>query len=147
MLAHLRPLTVRVSIAGVSLALAFTGCDSGDRGGSGSAGAAGSPGTDAGDDKYRPAPNGTHITEKEACEALVKKQDSRLFDLSCVGTGPTCPSFLRAQFQTACMEYDKGSVDGCIAYYDEQTTCDALKEAFDACLITPYPGTEPAGCP
>jgi hypothetical protein len=145
MLAPLRPLTVRISFAGVAVALAFAGCDGGSS--SGSAGSAGTTGTDGGDGKYHPAPNGNHVTEKEACEALVDRQSSRLLDLSCVGTGQTCPSFLRAQFQTACMEYDRGSVDGCIAYYDQQASCEALKEAFDACVITAYPGTEPAGCP
>lgn len=124
------------------LILALSACDSGPSGSGG-----GSNTTTTGDGKYHPPSNGTHISEKEACEALVDKQGDLLLDLHCVGTGQTCPSFLRAQFQTACMEYDQGSVAGCLSYYAEQTSCDALKAAIEACVITPYPGTEPNGCP
>jgi len=126
------------------LALTFAGCDGG--GPSGPGGGSSTTG-DSGDGKYHPEPNGTHISETAACAMLVKRQETRLLALSCVGTGQTCPSFLRAQFTTACMEYDKGSVEGCLAYYDQQSSCAAVRASFDNCVITPYPGTEPAGCP
>jgi hypothetical protein len=104
---------------------------------------------DAGDGRYRPAPSGEHVTEKVACEALANAQEGRRAALAgCTITQPLCPSPLRTEFSTQCMEYDGGSVDGCIAYYGEHSaTCDDLKTAIDFCVITPYPGTEPAGCP
>ena len=64
-----------------------------------------------------------------------------------MGTSPTCPSLLRADFGTACMEYDQGSVEGCIDHYNDAKTCDTLALNADDCRITPYPGTEPTGCP
>lgn len=138
-----RSLRFALSAFSASLALAYAGCDSG---GSSSTGGT-TTGTDTGDGHYHPEPNGTHITEKAACDALVNVQGKQLLALSCVGTGQTCPAFLRSEFKTACMEYDEGSVSGCIAYYKEQTSCDGLKNAIEACIVTSYPGTEPAGCP
>lgn len=137
-----RSLSIVISCSAFALAPSFAGCDSG----SGSSGGGSTTGTTT-DGRFHPSPDGTHVSEKAACDALVKEQQKQLLALHCVGTGQTCPSFLRAEFQTACMEYDQGSVTGCIAYYVQQTTCDALKAAVDDCVITAYPGTEPAGCP
>jgi hypothetical protein len=144
MLGSSRSLVSGVSAAAFLVAVSFAGCGGG---GGDTSGGAGTTTGDSGDGKYHATPDGVHITEKAACDALVKKQETKLLDLHCVGTGQTCPSFLRAEFQTPCMEYDQGSVEGCIAYYDQQYTCDALKNSFDNCVVTPYPGTEPAGCP
>ncbi len=105
-----------------------------------------SPG-DAGDGKYHPEGNGEHITEDAACQALADAQSSIALNAGCVATSRPCPDLLRAVFGTACMEYDQGSVQGCIDYYAEQTTCGALTSSFDECVVTPFPGTEPAGCP
>lgn len=137
-----RGLSFGISCCAVALAPSFAGC--GD-GGGGSGG--GSSSTSTTDGRVHPSPNGTHTSEKDACDALIKEQQKQLLALHCISTGQTCPSFLRSEFQTACLEYDQGSVAGCIAYYDQQTTCDALKAAVDDCVITAYPGTEPAGCP
>ena len=142
MLACARLFSLSLGSGVLAMALTFTGCGDGGSGGSGG----GSSTTTSTDGKYRPAADGTHVTEKAACDALVSKQEKKLLALKCVGTGQTCPGFLRSEFQTACMEYDGGSVAGCIAYYDQQSSCAALKTAIDACLVTPYPGTEPAGC-
>ena len=103
---------------------------------------------DAGDGKVHPAPNGVHTTETAACDALVNAYEARRAALACTGTTRTCPGYLRVQVSgTACLEYDQGSVDGCIAYYQEQPDCESLAQASDICIVTSYPGTEPAGCP
>ena len=65
----------------------------------------------------------------------------------CVGTSPTCPSFLRTEFSADCLQYDKGSVDGCLAFYKTKTTCEDLRKALDECVITAYTDSAPAGCP
>ncbi|MEZ4314448.1 MAG: hypothetical protein R3F14_41045 [Polyangiaceae bacterium] len=135
--------TARLMALGVLPCVAFVACDSG---GSSSQGSGGTT-TTTGDNKYYPEPNGVHTTEKAACDALVDAQSDKLFSLKCVATGQTCPSFLRAEFKTACMEYDEGSVKGCVEYYKEQQSCDGLKNAIETCIVTAYPGTEPAGCP
>jgi hypothetical protein len=103
--------------------------------------------TEAGDGKIHPPPNGTHVSETEACEALLTAQEAKIKALTCSITTRTCPALLRAVFITQCMEYDDGSVQGCIAHYKQQVTCDGLSTAIDECLVTPYPGTEPKGCP
>jgi hypothetical protein len=143
MLLHVRSVPLSVTSFAAVLSVAIAGCD----GGSSTTGGTPTTTTDTGDGKYYPPTNGAKISEKAACDALTGKQEDQLLALKCVGTGQTCPSFLRAQFQTPCMEYDEGSVQGCIAYYLEQKSCDALKNAIDSCVVTPYPGTEPAGCP
>ncbi len=120
---------------------ALVACGSSDTGG-GSTGDAG-----VSDGRYHPSPNGVHITEDAACQGLLGAQEDRRQVLGCAGTSRTCPSLLRAEFQTECMEYDQGSLDGCVAYYAEQKSCDDFIAAVGDCVITPYPGTEPQGCP
>lgn len=107
------------------------------------------PSNDAGDGKVHPSPSGVHTSEAAACTALIDAYAAARQTLGCtVGTMRTCPSFLQAQVGgTPCLEYDQGSVDGCIAYYGEQTSCDELAAAAEVCIVTSYPGTEPDGCP
>lgn len=142
----LRSRSLSLGLLGVSasLALSYAGCDSG--GGTSSGGGSGTT-TTSGDGKYYPPANGVHGTEKQACDALIATVEKKFLALHCVGTSQTCPAFLRSKFQTPCMEYDMGSVQGCTQYYNEQKSCQALKDATDDCVVTPYPGTEPAGCP
>ena len=102
---------------------------------------------DAGDPKIYPEPNGQHVGEEAACDALLAGQESRILALGCSITTRTCPSLLRVMFVTACLEYDDGSVQGCIAHYKAQSTCEALSDAIANCVVTAYPGTEPNGCP
>lgn len=135
-----RPLS-SLGIGALAGALSLFGCGDG-----GSGDGSGSSTTTTTDHRYHPTADGTHITEKSACDALVNKQEKKLLALKCIGTGQVCPGFLRSEFSTACMEYDQGSVAGCIAYYDQQTTCDGLKAAIESCVVTAYPGTEPNGC-
>lgn len=104
---------------------------------------------DAGDGKVRPPPSGVHITEAAACDALLAAFEARRQALGCtVITSRTCPNLVRAQVGgEACLEYDEGSVNGCVAHYNEQTSCEALAEALDNCIATSYPGTQSANCP
>ena len=116
------------------------GCSSSDSGESSSGG-------DGGDGRYHPPASGVHISEEAACTALTEFATDKALGFSgCSITTPLCPGFLRAQFATACMEYDEGSVNGCLDYYGDAAACDTLKKAVDACAVTPYPGTEPGGC-
>ena len=101
---------------------------------------------EAGDGKVHPPGNGTHETEAAACTALTNAQTAVRGKLSCAGTSRTCPDFLRFTFVTACLEYDQGSVAGCVAYYNQAKTCDELNQAITDCVITSFPGTMSAGC-
>lgn len=102
---------------------------------------------DAGDGRIHPPPDGVHVGEAEACDTLLAAQESKVKALLCSITTRTCPALLRVEFKTMCLEYDSGSVQGCVALYKEQTTCDGLEDAIKDCVVTAYPGTEPAGCP
>jgi hypothetical protein len=136
--------TLRVlaaSIAASSLLLSLFGC--GSDGSTATTGGAGG----ADDGRYHPAGNGVHIAEAEACDTLRQAQSQKLQGMTCTGTSRPCPTLLRAQFSTECMEYDQGSVQGCVDYYNETTTCQALVDAIDKCAVTPFRGTEPKGCP
>lgn len=109
--------------------------------------ACGEEAPDPGDGKYHPAANGVHTTETLACNALVDAHGKALLALGCVGTSRTCPGYLRTQFAENCLEYDQGSVNGCVDYFKARTTCEELNAALDGCVITSYPGTAPKGCP
>ena len=115
--------------------------------GDGGEGAGGS-GAGGSDGKYRPAGNGQRQDEADACNALSKAQDARNAALACIATLRPCPSLLRVMMSgTECLEYDQGSVQGCIDYYNQQTDCDALAKSIDACVVTSFAGSAPSGCP
>jgi hypothetical protein len=107
------------------------------------------PQPDAGDGKIHPEPNGVHVSEDAACQALLNGYEARYAALGCtVGTMRTCPSLVRAQVGGAmCVEYDEGSVQGCVEHYAKQTSCEALALSVDECVITAYLDTAPNGCP
>jgi hypothetical protein len=100
---------------------------------------------DAGDGKVHPAPNGVRISETDACGTIETALLNRGLTLGCSMTVRPCPQLLRAQFTTACMQYDQGTVSGCASYFDALSSCAGLDS--EACVVIPYPGTEPAGCP
>jgi hypothetical protein len=122
------------------ISLALPAC-SGD--GSGSSG---DP-IEAGDGKFHPPGNGVAMDEGEACTTLTDAQASRLQFLGCAGTTRTCPEFLRVQFTTECLQYDQGSVAGCVDYYGDQKNCADLVKSIGDCAVTPLAGTAPKGCP
>ncbi len=100
---------------------------------------------DAGDGKVHPPPNGVTTSETQACQRLLGALQNRAFALGCSTTLRPCPELLRAQFTTPCMQYDQGTVDGCVSYFNTRSACAEL--AAEICVVVPYPGTEPAGCP
>jgi hypothetical protein len=127
------------------LAFAFSllpACGSGP--GTGSAGSGGGGG---GDGKYHPPGNGVAMSEADACNALSTAQDAENSSLMCASTSYPCPALLRAQFTTSCLEYDQGSVQGCVAYDGMATTCAELATAIADCAVTPIDGSAPKGCP
>jgi hypothetical protein len=114
-----------------------------DDDGTSTAGAGGS----VGDGKLHPEPNGVRISEMEACTKLKNALQARATKLQnkCPATTlPICPNFLRRLFDPDCMQYDAGSVDGCLSFYGEILECADLNG--EGCVVTPYPGSEPAGC-
>lgn len=102
---------------------------------------------DAGGDPSHPPGDGKHISEADACSLLSSARAMRRIALSCTGASLTCPDLLRPMFMTPCLEYDRGSVQGCISQYFAAETCDALFKSFDECTITAFPDSQPSGCP
>ena len=113
----------------------------------GSGSGAGAGGSGGNDGKYHPPGNGTPMSEADACTALSQAVSSDSLTLMCLSTGLTCPDLLRAEFTTPCLEYDQGSVQGCVAYYAAADTCAALDTASAGCAVTPIAGSAPKGCP
>jgi hypothetical protein len=133
-------LPVRIAAA-LLLSAASFGCGSGDSGSTTSS----TP--DASDGRYHPATDGVAMTEADACSALSSARQAKAKDLQCSATVRPCPTFLRAQFPgDDCVEYDHGSVQGCIAYYDAKTSCDDLAAAVTDCAVAPIAGSHSAGC-
>jgi hypothetical protein len=125
------------------LAALATACSGGEETTSGG-GTGGSGGVD--DGKLHPEPNGVAISEEEACNLLQGTFQQRVTDLGCGSTTVrTCPGFVRVTYDPDCVQYDQGSVQGCVDHWNSITFCEKLVE--DDCVATVYPGTEPAGCP
>jgi hypothetical protein len=87
------------------------------------------------------------MSEADACNTLSMAQDADNGALMCTATSRPCPTLLRAEFVTSCLQYDQGSVQGCVAYYGMATTCEELAAAIAACAIMPIDGSAPKGCP
>ena len=107
-------------------------------------------GTDPGPDDglLHPPSNGVHISESEACSVLLGAYTAQLDALDCtITTTRTCPDLVRAMVKgQACLEFDEGSVEGCIAHYNEQSDCQSLASALNYCAANAYAGTTSADC-
>lgn len=99
------------------------------------------------DGKLRPPPSGERMTEAAACDALSDAHSKMMLAVGCAGTSRTCPTLLRSQSASECVEYDKGSLDACIAHIEAQTTCPDVASSLDECIVYAYPESAPAGCP
>jgi hypothetical protein len=131
--------TFLASSVAILVALAVSACGS-DGGGGGGAG--------GGDCKVHPAGNGQHQSEADACDALADAQNARSKAMECTTTLRPCPTLLQVMAGgTTCLEYDQGSVQGCVDYYNQQTTCEDLAKAIDACVVTAFTDSAPNGCP
>ncbi len=105
------------------------------------------PTSEPDDGKFRPPASGERTTEAIACNTLVDAHGKRMLSLGCAGTSRTCPGMLRALFGAECLQYDKGSVDGCVEFFAAKDTCAEIGAALDTCVVTAYEDTTPAGCP
>ena len=97
------------------------------------------------DNRHKPNPTGVRTTEADACSKLSAAIVDRQLTLKCVGTVQQCPAMVRSTYGTACMEYDAGTVQGCVDYFKKATSCDTL--APDNCVLVGYPESAPLGCP
>jgi len=122
------------------LSLACTACSGLDDGNE-----LGSSGSSGGDGKVHPAPNGVHLDEAEACDLVQSVIRDKSLKMGCGMTVRACPGFLRVQYSPDCMQYDQGSVLGCVSYFDSIYDCAKLVESN--CVLTTYPQSAPAGCP
>lgn len=94
---------------------------------------------------YAPPGNGVPMNEAEACAALQDAESDKRNALACGPvTLPACPGYLR-KANEPCLEYDQGTVSGCVAYIASLSSCDALKTY--QCVVKALPGTAPNGCP
>jgi hypothetical protein len=108
---------------------------------------AGGAGSGGGDGKLHPPGNGMAISEADACNTLSMAQDTQHTSLGCAFTSEGCPDLLRAEFVTQCLQYDQGSVQGCVTYYSMAQSCSALNMAISNCVVTPIDNSAPSGCP
>jgi hypothetical protein len=138
----MRPVTAATALIPLLAALSLSACGSTPETGT----TTGTP--EAGDGKVHPAGNGTHESEAAACDALSKAQDAQNVAMMCTATSRPCPALVQVQVGgTVCLEYDQGSVQGCLDYYAMATTCDALATAIADCVVTSFAGSAPNGCP
>lgn len=137
-------MTSKLAISLSFLLFTFVAVACSDDGTAAGGGNAGTGGVD--DGKVHPPPNGVQISETEACELLQGAYSQRVTDLGCgTKTVRTCPSFVRVTYDPDCVQFDEGSVLGCVDHWNSITLCELLVE--DDCVAKVYPGTEPAGCP
>jgi hypothetical protein len=114
-------------------------------GDSGTSGSGGSGGAD--DGKFHPPADGTPVAEAAGCEDLRGTLTDLGLELGCVTTLPTCPGFVRTVGGADCLQYDAGTIDGCIAYYGEAADCDDLLARAGDCAFEAIADSAPAGCP
>jgi hypothetical protein len=110
---------------------------------SGGAGTGGAGGVDT---NFYPAGNGVHVLEAAACDELLAGYDARRQLLNCTGTVPICPSLMRSMSGAPCLLWDEGSIDGCVDFYEEAKTCEALRDHFDRCVPDFVEGSGGSGC-
>ncbi len=135
-------LVLCVALAFPLFALSFSGCGA-ETGSTGTTGDA----PDADDGKFHPPGNGTPVSEATACATLTDAQTAHFMDLKCASTTRICPDFLRAQSAMECLQYDEGSINGCLQYYSAATTCEALSAAAGTCVVATIANSAPKGCP
>lgn len=90
------------------------------------------------------------MTEDGACQALHGALESKLQSFQaqgCVMTLRTCPSLVQIAGGEPCLQYDQGTVQGCVTYYNESADCDELKKRSDDCAFEAISGSAPNGCP
>lgn len=135
----MRPkVTSALVVAALLAALALPACGADTTSGAGGGG---------GDGKYHPAGNGQRWSQSVACDALLTAQGALAQSLSCAVTLRPCPTLLQVMAGGAdCLEYDQGSVQGCVEYYASQGSCDSLMRSFDDCVVTSFEGSAPNGC-
>jgi hypothetical protein len=99
-----------------------------------------SPNTnDAGDGKYHPAGNGKPVAATDACNELsqsVSAQGSK----ACSGqvfTVGQCPGGDAAKAH--CAQFDQGTVQGCVTYFNSAMTCDDLRAKATNCVVACQP--------
>jgi len=107
----------------------------------GSASASSGTGGTINDGKLRPPGNGTMISEDQACATMQSSFEGRQMALGCSFTVQLCPGFVRGlQVEAMCVAYDEGSVQGCVAYYEEAASCAELDSK--RCVPAIFPGTD-----
>jgi hypothetical protein len=97
------------------------------------------------DNRFKPNPTGVRTDEANACGQISSAIVDRQLTLKCVGTVQQCPAMVRSSYGTACMEYDAGTVEACVAYFKKAKTCDELVPGN--CVLVGYPESAPLGCP
>lgn len=110
--------------------------------GSGSGGSGG-----ADDGKFHPTSDGSPVDEAPACESMRDQLTTVALDLGCVSTFETCPGFVRSVGGAECLQYDGGTIDGCVAYFGEAADCDDIKARAESCAFEAIADSAPGGCP
>ena len=91
-------------------------------------------------------PNGVHLTQAAACEALLDAQVSEAADRECAITTRPCPSLIQALTGIQCAEYDEGSVQGCLDVYHQAKTCEDLDDVMKDCQPVSFPADKDTIC-
>ncbi|MCC6521624.1 MAG: hypothetical protein IT373_03085 [Polyangiaceae bacterium] len=136
-----RSLRIALAFCLAALPPALAGCDSET--------ASSQLSTDGGggsDDRFHPPPNGVKVAEATACAALHAALQDNALALGCTSTIRPCPDLVRSEFGAECLQYDDGTVQACVAFYDATTSCDDFGSPL-ACAVVAYTQSAPAGCP
>jgi hypothetical protein len=111
-------------------------------------GAAGSGGQAA---PYTPEGNKKPISEGEACKMLSDAIEDAAGEVGktepCTVPVPQCPDYIRGSVpgKEACLQYDEGTILGCVEFYHSFTKCEEFKTR--PCIIAYFKGSAPLGCP
>ena len=82
---------------------------------------------------YTPKGNGKPISEADACKMLADAIESASEDVGktepCMVPIAPCPDLIRYSVPNGeqCLQYDEGSILGCVEFYHSFTTCEDFK--------------------
>lgn len=92
----------------------------------------------------QPAGNGTAVDEEEACAAVHDALSRRATDLNCPKPKPECPDLIRPAGGDACLQYDQGTVEACVAHIGRYDSCGEFTRS--PCIVSTIPGSVSAAC-
>jgi hypothetical protein len=89
---------------------------------------------------FQPPGNGLVTSETDACQSLRQAENAARTRLGCAASlAPECPAYVRPAGVVCGADYDRGTVDACVAWFGAAPNCDDIEAR--RCIVTMIAGT------